>query len=215
MKRVITILSLAALFGTNAFASGQPVAILSATARPVGELDWIMNAREAEPTVEDSAAADFSLSFGAGAVYLNPYRPSDNAKGQQVLPTFFFNWAPFWVSEIGAAMDIGQKNSFIFRPNAKVFFIKSAGFSVYLEGNAAIFSHPSGTDVGGGASLGMIIGLMDHVGLEIRAGGLAANMSPEAAAHFVEAGNMVQRSALKESSTVLFPSAGASLMARF
>jgi hypothetical protein len=165
---------------------------------------------ETEP-VEDSGP--HVLHFGAGASFLAPIRPDDRAADHRWMSEISIRWAPFGlIGELGLDVALGRDQVFLIRPNLKFFFVKGWWFSMFLDGGCSILSHPGGTEVGGSASLGLVIGLHEHIALEIAGTASLFGLDDPAAAAFVGAAVAGEDRARR---LVVFPGASARLMARF
>jgi len=153
------------------------------------------------------------IIFGAGAMYYMPYRFEDRAKANRVTAEFSASCAPFGkYVEVGIDLAISRDNTFLVRPNLKFFFIKGEYFSAYMEGSVSVLSQDAGSDVGGGAGLGVRIGFMEHLAMEIRAAGIAFFMSADASDGLFGSN---ATDAVGGPSFVGFLTAGARLVARF
>jgi hypothetical protein len=170
--------------------------------------------QEVSQSAEDTPARDYVILFGAGALVVVPYRVSDGAMDSRVLSEFSVSWAPFGiVGEIGADLAIAKDSSFLFRPNLKFYFVKHEVFSAYLEGSCAVYSGSDGTYVGGGGALGLLFGVMEHLAIELRAGGSALSMSAQASSALVDGAPYAEND--RASGLVLLPAVSARVMARF
>lgn len=153
------------------------------------------------------------VQFGAGASFAVPMGLSEQSGLPKFFSEFSANWAPRGaMAAVGADLAIGRDNSFIFRPNLKFYVVTQNALSVYLEGACGVYALDSLTEVGGGAGLGIVVGLMDHLALELRATGMAFSLSPQVAATFFKGD---PRSSDSENSVILFAGFAARLMAKF
>ncbi|MBW1807868.1 MAG: hypothetical protein JRJ19_13665 [Deltaproteobacteria bacterium] len=166
--------------------------------------------------VEESATEEFNpiIRFGAGATYLISVRPSDVALGDKILTEFSASWCPFGaVAEIGFDMAIARDNTFFARPNLKLFIVRNNSFGLFLEGNFAIYSHSKGIDLGGGAAIGTVTGITDHLAIEAFVAAMVFSMSADGAKSIVSGGFLGDPG--DGSGLVVMPYAGLRLTARF
>ena len=162
----------------------------------------------------EQAPGEYIIRFGVGATWLLPLRLDDKASGDRLMSDFSVSWAPFGLlGEIGADLAIGRQNTFVFRPNLKFFFIKHPWVSVYMEGACEVLSHADGTEVGGGAGLGLVIGILDNLALEIHASASLYSLSEAGAAQLLDLPDPTARA--DGSDLTVFPSVSARIMARF
>ncbi len=162
----------------------------------------------------DSSESLSVVRFGAGASWQVFLRMEDKLTSDRVMSDFSFSWAPFGLlGEIGADMSIGRDGMFIFHPNLKFFFVKNQTFSLYLEGACDVLSFSDGIEIGGGAGLGVVFGLMDNLAIEVRAGASVFDFSDQAAVAML--GLDETTSQLADSNLSVLPTVTARLMARF
>ncbi|MBN2496524.1 MAG: hypothetical protein JXR96_18160 [Deltaproteobacteria bacterium] len=152
------------------------------------------------------------FSFGAGATVLFPIRLVDEqAGGERIFSDFFASWAPFDApGEIGIGFGLGRSGDILLQPNLRFFFVKSQAFSAYLEGDFALLSQSGATALGGGAASGMVIGLMDHLALELRASVSLLSLQAEQDVRFFD-----PRSNTAGSELAIFPCVTLRVLARF
>jgi hypothetical protein len=158
----------------------------------------------------------YYVHFGAGATALVPYRFSDGAHHGTVMPEFAVSLAPFGrFMEIGVDLVLGNQADLFLRPNLKFYSFEHEVVSLYLEASAAIYSHPAGTEFGGGGGLGLVFGLMDHLTIELHATAVVMPLSGQAAQSLFDAPAGSTGLGEDVANLTVFPSAGVRLMARF
>jgi hypothetical protein len=167
-----------------------------------------------ETATEEVEVGDYLIHFGAGASWLVPMAVLGDGGSDKVLSVFSASVAPFGLGEVGVDLALGRESEFFLQPNLKFYFLKGWHVSIYLEGLASIYSSSETTDVGGGAGMGIIGGLMDNLAFEIRAnvavhglGGKPTGLAgvPAEGTDVADAGT----------SLVICPSVGARVLARF
>jgi hypothetical protein len=173
--------------------------------------------RRMKPASRESDSAqspeEYVIHFGAGAAWMFPMRLAEWKQSDVVFSKISASWAPFGlVGEVGLDLALGRKSDFFLLPNLKFYFAKHRSFSIYLEGSAAIYSYPNGTDLGGGAGLGIILGLMDHLAIEFRASAVMFGFPEEKSLPLI--GSSSEQSA-GIPAIILCPSVGSRLVARF
>ena len=169
---------------------------------------------ETEPLPANSNKNLSVIRFGAGASWQIFLRMEDKLTQDRIMSDFSFSWAPFGLmGEIGTDMSIGRKGMFIVHPNMKFFFVKKQPFSLYLEAACDVLSFSGGTEIGGGAALGMVFGLMDNLAIEVRAGTSIFDFSDQAAVAML--GLDETTSQVADSNLSVLPILSARLMARF
>jgi len=184
----------------------------AASSRPAAAKKLDSGARAENRPVQ--AGFDPIIRFGAGATYLMSVRTADLASGRKVLSEFSGSVRPFRsIFELGFDLALARDGSFFARPNMKLFLMRNVHNSLYLEGSLAIYSHPDGVEVGGGAGIGAVVGIIDNLGIEIFASAMMFNMSAAAADNLVTGGigDMTGGGA----GFILMPYLGARLVARF
>lgn len=156
---------------------------------------------------------EYLVHFGGGARWLFAMRTSDGSMEDTMLSVFSASVSPYgMVGEIGVDLALGNDTSFFLSPNLKFFFVKHEIISIYLEGAFAIYSQPSSTHYGGGASIGVIGGMITHLSLELRASTLVLNMNDVDSASLL---NTNPDPSDDKNSLILCPSLEVRLMARF
>jgi hypothetical protein len=168
------------------------------------------------PTVKkkpESSIEEYLVHFGAGARWLIAVRVADGARDDTILSVFSFSVSPYGIAgEVGVDLALGKNSTFFIEPNLKFFFVKHEIISVYLEGDFAIYSQPSSTRFGGGASLGVVGGLIKHLSIELRASTLLLNLSGADSASLL---NTNPDPTDGKKALILCPSLEMRLMARF
>jgi hypothetical protein len=150
------------------------------------------------------------ITFGAGVSYSMPYRFSDGALGDLLAPELTVSISPLQRHmDIGIDLVLDRHGLFVLRPNLKFYFVKNEAIGVYAEGSAPIVFQEAGVDAGAGMGLGVQIGLMEHLAVDLRA--LAAVFFLEGAA----SSRLLDTDALDAEAFVGFLSFGARLVARF
>jgi len=156
---------------------------------------------------------EYLVRFGAGARWLLVMRTTDGSMEDNLLSVFSASVSPYGiVGEVGVDLALGKNSTFFFEPNLKFFFVKHAIISIYLEGAFAIYSRPSSTHYGGGASIGVIGGMMEHLSLELRASTLLFNMNDVDSSSLLNANPDPSND---KKALILCPSLEVRLMARF
>lgn len=154
------------------------------------------------------------IRFGAGATYLMSVRTADLASGRKVLSEFSGSVRPFRsVFELGFDLALARDGTFFARPNMKLFLMRNVHNSLYIEGSLAIYSHPDGVEVGGGAGIGTVVGIIDNLALEIFASAMMFDMSAAGADNLVSGG--IGDITGDGAGFVVMPYLGARLVARF
>ncbi len=183
-----------------------------AVAEPVAEVS--------RPAADDQVSAharyDFNpiIRFGAGATYMLSLRTADLASGKKILTEFSASVCPLRaVFEVGFDLAMARDGAFFARPNLKLFLMRNLDYSLYVEGSLAVFSHPDGVDVGGGAGIGAVVGIIDNLGLEIFASAMMFSMSQAGAGSLVSGG--IGGQASDSDGFMVMPYIGARLVARF
>ena len=168
------------------------------------------------PTVEkrsEDSPEEYLVHFGAGARWLMAVRTSDASAADSVLSVFSASLSPYGiVGEIGIDLALGKDSSFFLSPNLKFYFVKHEIISVYLEGAFVLYSQSSGTHYGGGAGLGIVGGLMQHLSIELRAAAVLLNLNDAESAALLD---MTADPSTGSNALIVCPSVEARLMARF
>jgi hypothetical protein len=197
-------------------AKAPTAAVLDADARAVVEPVAEVSQTAADDQVSAPARDEFNpiIRFGAGATYMLSLRTADLASGKKVLSEFSASICPLRaVFEVGFDLALARDGAFFARPNLKLFLMRNLDYSLYIEGSLAVFSHPDGVDVGGGAGIGAVVGIIDNLGIEIFASAMMFSMSPAGAGSLVSTG--IGETTGDGSGFMVMPYVGARLVARF
>ncbi len=194
------------------------VAMASTAGQVASSPGWTSNRVQtnADDELQDREDPSYHFYFGAGASYWQPYRFSDDARSEMVMPEFSVSVAPFGrFVEIGADLAVGDDRSILLRPNLKFYSFETRYVSLYLEAQGALYKCDTGTFWGAGAGAGLMIGIMKHISLEIRGTAVVFNLSETASNDlFGRASDKIPL--IKElSGLVVMPSVGARTVARF
>jgi len=165
-------------------------------------------------SLDDQWEKQYFIRFGAGVSWMIPMRLADMANGERLMSEFSVSWAPAgMIAEIGMDLGIGRDNVFDIKPNLKFFFLSNQWLSVYLEGGCDVMFFEEGREVGAGAGLGFVLGIMENLALEIKASASVFSLSDEGASRLLEFSDELANTQVSNLS--IFPSLTARIAARF